>query len=121
MRKADFTEGNNYLVAVQGIILILAEADVFLLTSRIGNITRKFFNFYTNPGLVIFLPTCKYFQDQISEPAYLHNDIFLISLLLAHLFLHGGVRIFLHVFVVVICLHLSVCFKHYSSFHFISP
>jgi len=33
LRRADFTEGNNYFVAIQGILLILGEADVFLFTS----------------------------------------------------------------------------------------
>lgn len=70
VRGANFTEGSNYFAAVQEILLILGEVDVFLFTNGVYNVARKFLSFCLGPGLVIFLPTCKYFENQIDLNKY---------------------------------------------------
>ena len=71
VRGANFIEGSNYFAAIQVILLILGEAVTFLFTNGICNAPRNFLSFYPGPGLVIFPPTCKYFEDQIYELSYL--------------------------------------------------
>lgn len=42
LRRADFKEGNNCFAAVQSILLILGEVDVFLFTNGIYKEIQRF-------------------------------------------------------------------------------